>query len=57
MECLQAVGLGGWALDLVRRRPAGRQRGEALPKEHELLDLLVQHAGKVLTHKFLLQEL
>ena len=27
------------------------------PKEYELLRLLVQHAGKVLTHKFLLKEL
>jgi two-component system, OmpR family, KDP operon response regulator KdpE len=27
------------------------------PKEHDLLRLLVQHAGKVPTHKFLLGEL
>ncbi|HKU04622.1 MAG TPA: winged helix-turn-helix domain-containing protein, partial [Bradyrhizobium sp.] len=27
------------------------------PKEYDLLRLLVQHAGKVLTHKFLLGEL
>ena len=27
------------------------------PKEYDLLRLLVQHAGKVLTHKFLLSEL
>ena len=27
------------------------------PKEYDLLRLLVQHAGKVLTHKFLLREL
>jgi two-component system, OmpR family, KDP operon response regulator KdpE len=27
------------------------------PKEHDLLRVLVQHAGKVLTHKFLLGEL
>ena len=27
------------------------------PKEYDLLRLLVQHAGKVLTHKFLLHEL
>jgi hypothetical protein len=27
------------------------------PKEYELLRLLVQHAGQVLTHRFLLQEL
>ena len=27
------------------------------PKEYELLRLLVQHVGKVLTHRFLLNEL
>jgi two-component system KDP operon response regulator KdpE len=27
------------------------------PKEYDLLRILVQHAGKVLTHKFLLAEL
>jgi two-component system KDP operon response regulator KdpE len=27
------------------------------PKEYELLRMLVQHAGKVLTHKFLLHQL
>jgi two-component system KDP operon response regulator KdpE len=27
------------------------------PKEYDLLRVLVQHAGKVLTHKFLLSEL
>ena len=27
------------------------------PKEYDLLRILVQHAGKVLTHKFLLKEL
>ena len=27
------------------------------PKEYELLRILVQHAGKVLTHKFLLNQL
>jgi two-component system KDP operon response regulator KdpE len=27
------------------------------PKEYDLLRLLVQHAGKVLTHRFLLHEL
>ena len=27
------------------------------PKEYDLLRLLVQHAGKVLTHKFLIGEL
>ena len=37
------------------------RKGEAevrlSPKEYDLLRLLVQHAGKVLTHKFLLREL
>jgi two-component system KDP operon response regulator KdpE len=27
------------------------------PKEYELLRIMVQHAGKVLTHRFLLKEL
>ena len=27
------------------------------PKEYDLLQVLVQHAGKVLTHRFLLHEL
>ena len=27
------------------------------PKEYDLLRVLVQHAGKVLTHRFLLKEL
>ena len=35
----------------------GDKDAKLSPKEYDLLRLLVQHAGKVLTHKFLLQEL
>jgi two-component system, OmpR family, KDP operon response regulator KdpE len=49
---------GSLSVDLVRRIV---RKGEAevrlSPKEYDLLRLLVQHAGKVLTHKFLLREL
>jgi two-component system KDP operon response regulator KdpE len=49
---------GDLAVDLVRRivKIAGRE-AKLTPKEYDLLRLLVQHAGKVLTHKFLLGEL
>ena len=50
--------VGDLAVDLVRR--IVRVRGEEVrlsPKEYDLLRVLVQHAGKVLTHKFLLAEL
>ena len=50
--------VGDLSVDLVRR--IVKVRGEAVklsPKEYELLRILVQHAGKVLTHKFLLGEL
>ena len=44
--------------DLVRRIVKVRDKEVKLsPKEYELLRVLVQHAGKVLTHKFLLGEL
>jgi two-component system KDP operon response regulator KdpE len=50
--------VGDLSVDLVRRIV---KRGDAevklSPKEYELLRLLVQHAGKVLTHKFLVSEL
>ena len=50
--------VGDLSVDLVRRIV---RKGEAevrlSPKEYDLLRLLVQHAGKVLTHKFLLREL
>ena len=49
---------GDLSVDLVRRIVRVRQRDIKLsPKEYDLLRVLVQHAGKVLTHKFLLGEL
>jgi two-component system, OmpR family, KDP operon response regulator KdpE len=49
---------GDLSVDLVRRIVKMRDREVKLsPKEYDLLRLLVQHAGKVLTHKFLLGEL
>jgi len=50
--------LGDLSVDLVRR--VVKFDGEELklsPKEYELLRIMVQHAGKVLTHKFLLNRL
>jgi len=45
-------------VDLVRRTVKLRDKEVKLsPKEYDLLRLLVQHAGKVLTHKFLLGQL
>jgi two-component system, OmpR family, KDP operon response regulator KdpE len=50
--------LGDLSIDLVRRIVKVRDREIKLsPKEYDLLRVLVQHAGKVLTHKFLLGEL
>jgi two-component system KDP operon response regulator KdpE len=50
--------VGDLSVDLVRRVVAVRNKQIKLsPKEYELLRVLVQHAGKVLTHKFLLGEL
>lgn len=50
--------LNGLSVDLVRRLVLVRDVEVKLsPKEYDLLRLLVQHAGKVLTHKFLLAEL
>jgi two-component system KDP operon response regulator KdpE len=50
--------VGDLTVDLVRRIVKVRDREVKLsPKEYDLLRLLVQHAGKVLTHKFLLGEL
>jgi len=50
--------VGDLSVDLVRRivRKADKEV-KLSPKEYDLLRLLVQHAGKVLTHKFLLREL
>jgi two-component system KDP operon response regulator KdpE len=50
--------VGDLSVDLVRRIVKVRGAEVKLaPKEYELLRVLVQHAGKVLTHKFLLGEM
>jgi two-component system KDP operon response regulator KdpE len=50
--------VGELSVDLVRRIVRlGDKDVKLSPKEYDLLRLLVQHAGKVLTHKFLLQQL
>ena len=50
--------VGDLRVDLVRRIvKAGDKEVRLSPKEYDLLRLLVQHAGKVLTHRFLIQEL
>ena len=49
---------GELSVDLVRRIVRiGEKDIKLSPKEYELLRVLVQHAGKVLTHRFLLGEL
>ena len=49
---------GDLSVDLVRRIVRVGDRDIKLsPKEYDLLRVLVQHAGKVLTHRFLLKEL
>jgi two-component system KDP operon response regulator KdpE len=49
---------GDLSVDLVRRIvKVGDKEVKLSPKEYELLRVLVQHAGKVLTHRFLLKEL
>src|SRR5262249_26290952 len=49
---------GELSVDLVRRIvKTGDNEVKLSPKEYDLLRVLVQHAGKVLTHKFLLGEL
>ena len=49
---------GDLSVDLVRRIvKVGAEEVKLSPKEYDLLRVLVQHAGKVLTHKFLLKEL
>ena len=46
------------SVDLVRRIVKVRDKEVKLsPKDYDLLRILVQHAGKVLTHRFLLGEL
>ena len=48
--------VGDLSVDLVRRIvKVGDKEVKLSPKEYDLLRLLVQHAGKVLTHRFLLQ--
>jgi two-component system KDP operon response regulator KdpE len=50
--------IGDLSVDLVRRIvKVGNKEVKLSPKEYDLLRLLVQHAGKVLTHRFLIQEL
>jgi two-component system KDP operon response regulator KdpE len=49
---------GDLSVDLVRRIvKVGNREVKLSPKEYDLLRVLVQHAGKVLTHRFLLKEL
>jgi two-component system KDP operon response regulator KdpE len=49
---------GNLSVDLVRRIvKVGEREVKLSPKEYDLLRELVQHAGKVLTHKFLLDKL
>ena len=50
--------VGDLSVDLARRTvKRGEKEIKLSPKEYELLRLLVEHAGKVLTHKFLLAQL
>lgn len=50
--------VGELSVDLVRRIvKVGDREIKLSPKEYDLLRVLVHHAGKVLTHKFLLGEL
>jgi len=50
--------VGELSVDLVRRIvKVGDNDVKLSPKEYDLLRTLVQHAGKVLTHRFLLHEL
>ena len=49
---------GALSVDLVRRLVMVDGKDIKLtPREYDLLRLLVQHAGKVLTHKFLMREI
>ena len=50
--------VGELSVDLVRRIVKLREQEIKLsPKEYDLLRLLIAHAGKVLTHRFLIQQL
>jgi two-component system, OmpR family, KDP operon response regulator KdpE len=54
----QIFRIGDLTVDLVAHIvKIGNREIKLTPKEYELLRLLVQHAGKVLTHRFLLGEL
>jgi two-component system, OmpR family, KDP operon response regulator KdpE len=54
----QVFTLGDLSVDLVRRIvKVGGKVVKLSPREYDLLRVLVQHAGKVLTHKFLLNQL
>ena len=49
---------GDLAVDLVRRRVAvGEMEVRLSPREWDILALLVAHAGRVLTHRFVLERL
>jgi two-component system KDP operon response regulator KdpE len=49
---------GDLSVDLVRRIVmVGEHEVKLSPREYDILRLLVGHAGKVLTHKFILREL
>ena len=49
---------GDLSVDLVRRIvKVGEREVKLSPKDYDLLRVLVQHAGKVLTHRFLLKEM
>ena len=50
--------VGDLAVDLVRRVVTVREQEVKLtPREYDLLRTLVAHAGKVLTHRFLMREI
>ena len=49
--------IGDLTADLIRRIvTVNGEEVKLSPKEYDILRLLVQHAGKVLTHRFLMQE-
>lgn len=48
---------GALSVDLVRRIvKLGEREVKLSPKEYDILRILVQHAGKVLTHQFLMKQ-
>jgi two-component system KDP operon response regulator KdpE len=50
--------MGNLSADFVRRIiKVGDDEIKLTPREYELLRILAQHAGKVLTHRFLIGEL